>query len=172
MSSVVWEKLGNNLQVERALKMEAANSTITETHGRLRNVRFTFDDIDIYLQVQVMSNAPYDILLGRLFYALTGLPLHPLIVTLVIALPLDQVLQMVVAHSAVQYSLNLIIFLTIDKSWGWGWCRSLARDVIGMRNGQLDHGEDRVEVVEVGGKSEAVCTMATQASMTKGPKRQ
>jgi hypothetical protein len=29
------------------------------------------DDIDIYLQVQVMPNAPYDILLGRPFYALT-----------------------------------------------------------------------------------------------------
>jgi hypothetical protein len=51
--------------------MEAANSTITKTHGRLRNVWFTFDDIDIYLQVQVMLNVPYDILLGRPFYALT-----------------------------------------------------------------------------------------------------
>jgi hypothetical protein len=71
MNSVIWEKLGNNLQVEHVLKMEAANSTITETHGCLRNIRFTFDDIDIYLQVQVMPNTPYDILLGRLFYALT-----------------------------------------------------------------------------------------------------
>jgi hypothetical protein len=84
----------------------------------------------------------------------------PLIVTLVISLPLDQVLQTVVTHSAVQYSLDLILFLTVDKSWGWGWCRSLARDGIGMRNGQLDHGKDRVEAVEVGGKSEVVCTMA------------
>jgi hypothetical protein len=71
MNSVIWEKLGNNLQVERALKMEAANSTITETHDRLHNIRFTFDDIDIYLQVQVMPNTPYNILLGRPFYALT-----------------------------------------------------------------------------------------------------
>jgi hypothetical protein len=44
----------------------------------------------------------------------------PLIVTLVIALPLDQVLQMVVTHLAIQYSLDLILFLTVDKSWGWG----------------------------------------------------
>jgi hypothetical protein len=71
MNSVIWEELSNNLQVECALKMEAANSTITEMHSRLRNIRFTFDDIDIYLQVQVMPNAPYDILLGRPFYALT-----------------------------------------------------------------------------------------------------
>jgi hypothetical protein len=71
MNSTIWEKRGNNLQVERALKMEAANSTVTETHGSLRNIRFTFDDIDIYLQVQVMPNAPYDILLGCPFYTLT-----------------------------------------------------------------------------------------------------
>jgi hypothetical protein len=71
MKSVIWEKLSNNLQVERVLKMEAANSTITETHGHLRNIQFTFNDIDIYLQVQVMPDAPYDILLGRPFYALT-----------------------------------------------------------------------------------------------------
>jgi hypothetical protein len=63
----------------------------------------------------------------------------PLIVTLVIALPLDQVLQAVVPHSAVQYSLDLIHFLTVDKSWGWGWCRSSARDGIRMCDGQLDH---------------------------------
>jgi hypothetical protein len=51
--------------------MEAANSTITKMHGCLCNVHFTFNDIDIYLQVQVMPNTPYDILLGHPFYALT-----------------------------------------------------------------------------------------------------
>jgi hypothetical protein len=76
----------------------------------------------------------------------------PLIVTLVIALPLDQVLQAVATHSAVQYSLDLILFLTINESWGWGWCRSLARDGIRMCEGQLDHGEDWVEAAEVGGE--------------------
>jgi hypothetical protein len=75
----------------------------------------------------------------------------PLIVTLVITLPLDQVLQAVVTHSAVQYSLDLILFLTVDESWGWGWCRSSARDGIRMCEGQLDHREDGVKAVEVGG---------------------
>jgi hypothetical protein len=76
----------------------------------------------------------------------------PLIVTLVIALPLDWVLQMVVMHSAVQYSLDLILFLTVDESWGWGWCRSSARDRIRKRGGQLGHGEDGVKMAEVGGE--------------------
>jgi hypothetical protein len=26
----------------------------------------------------------------------------------------------VVAHPAVQYRLDLILFLTVDESWGWG----------------------------------------------------
>jgi hypothetical protein len=54
----------------------------------------------------------------------------PLIVTLVITLELDQVLQLVVTHAAVQDSLNLILFLTVDESCGWGWCRSFAKDGI------------------------------------------
>jgi hypothetical protein len=77
----------------------------------------------------------------------------PLIVTLVITLELYQVLQSVVTYAAVQDSLNLILFLTVDESWGWGWCRSLAKDGIRRRWRQLDHREDGVKVVEVGGKS-------------------
>jgi hypothetical protein len=84
----------------------------------------------------------------------------PFIVTLIIALPLDQVLQVVVTHLAVQYSLDLILFFTVDKSWGWEWCRSSARDGIQMCKGQLDHGEDWVEAAEVGGESKVVYTMA------------
>jgi hypothetical protein len=65
-----------------------------------------------------------------------------LIVTLVITLELDQVLQSVVTHVAVQDSLDLILFLTIDESWGWGWCRWSARDGIRKRRRQFDHRED------------------------------
>jgi hypothetical protein len=38
--------------------------------------------------------------------------------TLIIALPLYQVLQVVIAHLAVQYGLNLVLVLAIDESWG------------------------------------------------------
>jgi hypothetical protein len=74
----------------------------------------------------------------------------PLVITLITALPLDQVLQAVVTHSAIQYCLDLILLLTIDKSGGWGWHRSSVRDGIRKRRRQLDHREDRVKVVEVG----------------------
>jgi hypothetical protein len=92
----------------------------------------------------------------------------PLIVTLVITLPLDQVLQVVVPYSAVQYSLDLILFLTIDKSWKWGWRRSLARDGIRKCGGQLDHREDGVKAAEVGRESKAVCAMADTSFDEKG----
>jgi hypothetical protein len=82
-------------------------------------------------------------------------------VTLVIALELDQVLQAVVTHSAVQYHLDLILLLlTIDESCGWGWCRSSARDGIRRHRGQLDHREDGVKAAEVVRERKAVCAMA------------
>jgi hypothetical protein len=43
-----------------------------------------------------------------------------LIMTLFIALPFYQVLEMVVAHLAIQYSLDLVLFLLVNESWGWG----------------------------------------------------
>jgi hypothetical protein len=77
----------------------------------------------------------------------------PLIVTLVMTFPLDQVFQSVVTHAAVQDSLDLILFLTVDESCGWGWCRSSAKDGIGRHWRQLDHREDRVKAAEVGRQS-------------------
>jgi hypothetical protein len=76
----------------------------------------------------------------------------PLIVTLVITFPLDQVLQLVVTHAAVQYSLDLILFLTVDESWGWGLHRSSARDGGRKCGGQFDYRQYRVEAAEVGGR--------------------
>jgi hypothetical protein len=44
----------------------------------------------------------------------------PLVITLVIALPLDQVFQAVVIHLAIEYHLDLILLLIINESCGWG----------------------------------------------------
>jgi hypothetical protein len=76
-----------------------------------------------------------------------------LIVTLVITLELEQVLQLVVTHAAVQDSLDLILFLTVDESCGWGWCWSSAKDGIRRRWRQRDHREDGVKAMELGGQS-------------------
>jgi hypothetical protein len=95
-----------------------------------------------------------------------------LIVALIITFPLDQVLQEVVVHAAVQYLLELILFLTVDESCGWGWHRSSANDGIRERRGQFDHREYGVEAVELGGgRARQYAPWPTQASMTKGPRR-
>ena len=71
MSNSVWAKLGNNLQMDKSITMETANTSVSATQGRLHNVKFTFRDLDLYLQVQVVPRAPYEILLGRPFLMLT-----------------------------------------------------------------------------------------------------
>jgi hypothetical protein len=75
-------------------------------------------------------------------------------------------------HLAIQYSLDLILFLTVDESWGWGWCRSWARDGIRMHKRQLDHGENWVEMAEVGGRARRYAPWLTQALTTKRLKHQ
>jgi hypothetical protein len=81
---------------------------------------------------------------------------------------IHQVLELVVAHLAIQYVLDLVLVLTVNESWGWGWCRTSARDGIRKHRGQLDHREDGVEAAEVGGKREAVCAMADTGFDDKG----
>jgi hypothetical protein len=84
----------------------------------------------------------------------------PLIVALIVTLELEQILQAVVMHSAVQDSLNLILLFTIDKGCGWRRRRPSAKDRIRRGRGQLDHGEDGVKAAKVVREFEAVCPMA------------
>jgi hypothetical protein len=92
----------------------------------------------------------------------------PLIVTLIVTLELEQVLQVVVTHPAVQYCLDLILLLTIDESCGWGKRRSSANDGIREHGGQLDRGEDRVKAAEVVREFKAVCALADTCFDDKG----
>jgi hypothetical protein len=94
--------------------------------------------------------------------------LLPLVITLIIALPLYQVLKSVVAHPAVQYGLNLVLVLTVDESCGWGWCRTLAWDGIWMHDRQFDQREHGVKAVEVGRESKVISTSADACFDNKG----
>jgi hypothetical protein len=77
----------------------------------------------------------------------------PLVVTLIITLELEQVFQSVVTHAAIQYRLDFVLLFAIDKSCGWGWCRSPAGEGIRKCWRQLDYREDRVKAAELGGES-------------------
>jgi hypothetical protein len=80
-----------------------------------------------------------------------------LIVTLVITLELEQVLQVVVMHLAIQYCFNRVLLLTVDESCGWG-----------QHRGQLDHGEDGVKTAKVVREFKVVCAMADASFDDKG----
>ena len=47
--------------------MQSANGTLNSTRGLARNVPFTFGDITIFMQVHIMDDVPYDVLIGRPF---------------------------------------------------------------------------------------------------------
>ena len=47
--------------------MQSANGTLNSTRGLARNVPFTFGDITVFMQVHIMDDVPYDVLIGRPF---------------------------------------------------------------------------------------------------------
>jgi hypothetical protein len=53
------------------INMQSANGQISRTCGLARNVAFSFGEVTVYLQVHVVDNPPYKILLGRPFDVLT-----------------------------------------------------------------------------------------------------
>jgi len=69
----VWEDLGLPLQPEFKYCMQSANSTTSSTMGCIENLKMSFGQLHLYLQVQVVEEAPYEVLLGRPFSTLTSL---------------------------------------------------------------------------------------------------
>ncbi|KAJ7340893.1 hypothetical protein DFH08DRAFT_925334 [Mycena albidolilacea] len=71
MSEAVCHELSLPYDPRIVLKMQFANSSVSPSLGLARNVPFTIGDITLYLQVHVVRNPAYDILLGRPFDVLT-----------------------------------------------------------------------------------------------------
>ncbi|KAF8174763.1 hypothetical protein BJ912DRAFT_1064603 [Pholiota molesta] len=63
-TSIAWDP-------NTVINMQSANKQVEPTQGLARNVPFNFGDITLYLQVHVMTNPAYDVLLGRPFEVLT-----------------------------------------------------------------------------------------------------
>jgi hypothetical protein len=66
-----WEKIGLPIRSDRIMIMESANKTKDETMGLLQDLKINVGGYDFYLQVQVVKDAPYEMLLGRPFFTLT-----------------------------------------------------------------------------------------------------
>ena len=64
----IWEKLRVPITANKAMSMESANSGTTLTLGMVEHQPVTLGPITIYLQIQVVDNAPFEVLLGRPFF--------------------------------------------------------------------------------------------------------
>ena len=53
------------------IEMESANKSVENTLSLARNVPFVFNSITVYLQIHIMEDPAYRVLLGRPFDTLT-----------------------------------------------------------------------------------------------------
>ena len=68
----IWEKLNVPIAADLARPMESANSTTTMTRGMIQNHPVQMGPITVYPQIQVVDNAPFEVLLGRPFFDVTS----------------------------------------------------------------------------------------------------
>ncbi|KAJ6494138.1 hypothetical protein DFH09DRAFT_946866 [Mycena vulgaris] len=71
MSEAVCHDLGLSYDPRIVLRMQSANGSVTPSLGLARNVPFRIGDITFYLQVHIVRNPAYDVLLGHPFHVLT-----------------------------------------------------------------------------------------------------
>ncbi|ETW82682.1 hypothetical protein HETIRDRAFT_108905 [Heterobasidion irregulare TC 32-1] len=71
MSEGICNELSLIYDPEIVLNMQSANGEIDRSLGLARNVPFLIGDITLYLQVHIIRNPAYDVLLGRPFDILT-----------------------------------------------------------------------------------------------------
>ncbi|KAJ6484677.1 hypothetical protein C8R45DRAFT_1147519 [Mycena sanguinolenta] len=71
MSEAVCHELSLIYDPRVILRMQSANGSISPSLGLARNVPFRIGDITLYLQVHIVRNPAYDVLLGRPFDVLT-----------------------------------------------------------------------------------------------------
>lgn len=71
MDLAVAVGVGLTWDPDTTIHMQSANGSLKRTKGLARNVPFNFGDLTIYLQIHVIDNAPYKVLLGRPFDVLT-----------------------------------------------------------------------------------------------------
>ena len=64
----IWERIGAPLTLNKAMTMESANAGTVKTLGLIENHPVRLGPITFYLQIQVIENAPFEVLLGRPFF--------------------------------------------------------------------------------------------------------
>lgn len=68
----VWERTDLFLIEDQGIILETANNGRSRTLGQVRRAELNLGGIKIFLQLQVVENAPFEVLLGRPFFAHTS----------------------------------------------------------------------------------------------------
>ena len=72
MRKDIWRKLGTPITASKRRTMESANAGSTETLGVVEDHLVQIGPVKIYLQIQVIEDAPFEVLLGRPFFEVTN----------------------------------------------------------------------------------------------------
>ncbi|KAF9231666.1 hypothetical protein BU15DRAFT_82127 [Melanogaster broomeanus] len=70
MPKWVWQSLGLPVHSDHIMTMESANTQKDATIGMLENLQLNFGSGDVFVQVQVLGRANFELLLGRPFHCL------------------------------------------------------------------------------------------------------
>jgi len=68
----LWEALGVPIRPDLATTLEAANKSKEDTLGVVENARLKIGGMEFRLQIHVVCDAPFDILLGQPFFSLAS----------------------------------------------------------------------------------------------------
>jgi hypothetical protein len=73
----LWREIGSVPLIQgESITLECADSSLSQTMGMLKNLPMKVGEIVLHVQAQVVKVAPYRLLLGRTFSALTGCTKH------------------------------------------------------------------------------------------------
>ncbi|KAI0077571.1 hypothetical protein K474DRAFT_1595782 [Panus rudis PR-1116 ss-1] len=72
MREDVWKKTGRTLYTEDAINLLSANTQVNRTVGKVHDLKFDFEGVKLYLQVQVIKNASYEVILRQPFFCLAS----------------------------------------------------------------------------------------------------
>ena len=65
-------RYGLNWDPAICINMESTSNHVEKTLGLAQNIRFSIGEINVFLQVHILENPPYKVLLGRPFDTFTG----------------------------------------------------------------------------------------------------
>ncbi|KAF9642008.1 hypothetical protein BDM02DRAFT_3065722, partial [Thelephora ganbajun] len=72
MRKDVWEHLHALITTNKSILMESVNSSTTTTLGLIKNYPVHLSPVTIYLQIQVVEDVPFKVLLRRPFFNITS----------------------------------------------------------------------------------------------------